>query len=130
MEPDKETKQSRKKGAKQTTMREQAEQTAVQSGKVSRKRRFFGAIGKPFRPIGRLLQRIERWKPIHVLGLIVVPRYFRNSWKELKLVVWPSRRESWRLTSAVLIFAVVFGVMIAIVDYGLDKVFKKIILKQ
>ncbi len=111
-------------------MLEQTEKTAEQTGKVSRKRRFFRAIGKPFRPVGRVLARIERWKPIHILGLIIVPRYFRNSWKELRLVVWPSRRESWRLTSAVLIFAVIFGVMIAIVDYGLDKVFKKIILKQ
>lgn len=129
MEPDKEAKNGRKKAAK-PTMREQADNTAVQSGKVSRKRRFFSVIGKPFRPIGRLLVRIERWKPIHIIGLVIVPRYFRNSWKELKLVVWPGRRETWRLTSAVLIFAVVFGVMIAIVDYGLDKVFKKIILKQ
>ena len=131
MESDKEAKKLRKKGAKaKPTMLEQTEKTAEQTSKVSRKRRFFRVIGKPFRPIGRLLVRIERWKPIHILGLILVPRYFRNSWKELRLVVWPGRRESWRLTSAVLIFAVIFGVMIAIVDFGLDKVFKKIILKQ
>lgn len=129
MEPDKEAKKLRKKAAK-PTMREQAEKTGALTGKVSRKRRFFRAIGKPFRPIGRLLVRIERWKPVHFVGLIIVPRYFRNSWKELRLVVWPNRRESWRLTSAVLIFAVIFGVMIAIVDYGLDKLFKKIVLKQ
>jgi preprotein translocase subunit SecE len=112
------------------TMRDKAAKTAQITGKVSRKRRFVRIIGKPFRPIGRLLVKIERWKPIHIIGLVIVPRYFRNSWKELRLVVWPNRRETRRLTTAVLIFAVIFGVMIAIVDYGLDKLFKKIILKQ
>lgn len=71
-----------------------------------------------------------------VLGLIfrplrwLMPSYFVNSWREVRQVTWPSRRETWRLTLAVFIFAVVFGILIAGVDKGLDLLFKKLILKQ
>src|SRR5579862_611732 len=112
------------------TMRDKTTQTGADNEKVSRRRRVARVFVKPFRPIGRLLARIERFKPIHLIGLVLVPRYFRNSWRELRMVAWPSRRESRRLTSAVLVFAVIFGVLVAVVDFGLDKLFKKVILKQ
>lgn len=60
----------------------------------------------------------------------LVPPYFVNSWREVKQVTWPNRRETWRLTLAVFIFAVVFGALIAGVDKILDLLFKKVILKQ
>jgi preprotein translocase subunit SecE len=91
---------------------------------------------KPFRAAGRSLDKLFstkalKWlrKPLSLLGKIVFPVYFRNSWKELKQVTWPTRRESFRLTFAVLVFAIVFGLAIAGVDYGLDKLFKDILLK-
>lgn len=64
-----------------------------------------------------------------ILGLILVPRYFRNAFKELRQVQWPTRRETWKLTFAVLIFAAVFGVLVTLTDLGLDKVIKRIVLK-
>ena len=69
-----------------------------------------------FRPIGKVLH----W---------LVPRYFINAWRELRQVTWPGRRESWRLTGAVFIFAAVFGTVVYFVDKGLDELFKKVILK-
>jgi preprotein translocase SecE subunit len=103
-----------------------ASEVATKAPKVRKPRKVFA----PFRAVGRVLKRVESFKPIHILGLIIVPRYLRNAWGELRQVSWPNRRESLRLTSAVLIFSVVFGILIAITDYGLDKVFKKVILKQ
>jgi preprotein translocase SecE subunit len=44
-------------------------------------------------------------------------------------VTWPTWRESRRLTGAVILFSVIFGGLIAIVDYGLDKLFKQLLLK-
>lgn len=114
----------------ETSMREKTVQAAAGAEKVSRRKRLGRVLAKPFRPIGKVLARIERFKPIHIIGLVIIPRYLRNAWKELRLVTWPSRRETRRLTGAVLVFAVIFGVLIAAVDYGLDKVFKKVILKQ
>ena len=69
-------------------------------------------------------------KPVIWLGSKLVPTYFKNSFKELKLVTWPNRKESRQLTSAVIIFAVVLSLIVALIDLGLDKVFKKVILKQ
>jgi len=80
--------------------------------------KFFSA--KPFRPVRRVLR---------VVGKIIFPVYFRHSWQELRLVTWPNWRESRRLTFAVLVFAIVFGAAIAGVDYGLDKVFRDLLLK-
>jgi preprotein translocase SecE subunit len=58
----------------------------------------------------------------------IVPRYFREAWAELRLVVWPGRRETWKLTLAVFIFAIIFSLLVAITDYGLDKIFKRILV--
>lgn len=80
-------------------------------------RRFFGlGFWKPFRVVGRVLSRF------------LIPPYFKNSWRELQMVTWPDRRTTLRLTYAVIIFSIIFGVLVALVDFGLDKLFKKVIL--
>jgi preprotein translocase SecE subunit len=70
-------------------------------------------------------------KPLKVFRVFgfIVPSYFKNSWRELKEVTWPSRKETWKLTLAVFMFAIIFGLIITVADYGLDKVFKKVLLK-
>ena len=79
-------------------------------------RKALTVIAKPLRPVGRVL----RW---------LVPRYLVNSWREVRQVTWTGRRETWRLTLAVFIFAIVFGALVAGVDKGLDELFKKVVLK-
>lgn len=111
------------------SIRERASKAAEASSgapKIRKPRKIFA----PFRALGRVLRKIEAFPPVHILGLVIVPRYLRNAWRELKMVTWPNRKESLRLTSAVIVFAAVFGLLIAATDYGLDKVFKKVILKQ
>ena len=60
----------------------------------------------------------------------LVPSYFREAARELKQVTWPTRKETWKLTFAVFLFAIIFGLVIAVVDYGLDKVFRKVLLSS
>jgi preprotein translocase SecE subunit len=97
-------------------------------------RRTFRLLGWPFRKIAawRIWQSMA-WKPFRFigkwLGLILLPPYVRNSFQELKLVTWPNFRQTLRLTFAVLAFSVVFGAFIAAIDYGLDKLFKEVLLK-
>ncbi|HTH72008.1 MAG TPA: preprotein translocase subunit SecE [Candidatus Pristimantibacillus sp.] len=90
-------------------------------------------IGMPFQWIGHKLaklgKKLGKFKFFRVLGYIVWPKYFRNSVKELRQVTWPTTRETWQLVLAVIIFSVVFGTIIAIVDFGLDKAFKQVLLK-
>lgn len=87
-------------------------------------------------PVRRTFSRVYNaplLKPLRVvlkiLDKVLFLSYFRSSWQELKLVTWPNWKESQRLTFAVLVFAVIFGTAIAGVDWGLDKVFKQLLLK-
>jgi len=120
-----------KRAAPTETVRERAAKaTEAANGKIPKSERKPRKIFAPFRAIGRFLKRVGAFPPVRILGLILLPRYVRNSWRELRQVTWPGRRESLRLTSAVIVFALIFGILIAATDYGLDKVFKKVILKQ
>jgi len=58
----------------------------------------------------------------------VTPKFFREAWAEVKQVSWPNRKETTKLTLAVFAFAIVFGVTIGVVDYGLDKLFRELLL--
>jgi preprotein translocase SecE subunit len=114
------------------TTREKAEKNRVLTDKPKKFRalRLAGRyIAKPFKVVFRPFKKLGKYKVFRILGLILLPRYFRNSWKELKQVTWPNRRESWQLTSAVIIFSIIFGALVALVDFGLDKVFKEVLLK-
>lgn len=58
----------------------------------------------------------------------VTPRFFRDAWAEVRQVVWPNRRETAKLTLAVFTFAIIFSLLIGVVDYGLDKLFRELLL--
>jgi len=122
------------------TFRERSLKAAAASGKPSAAMRLKSVGGKVTKPIIQpTLRGVRRlgtvqpfkfiYKLIHWIGLVVVPPYLRSSWKELKLVTWPTRRQSRQLTIAVLIFAIAFGAVVALVDFGLDKAFRHILLK-
>jgi preprotein translocase SecE subunit len=113
------------------TMRSQAVRTTEKQAADAAKlpNTFWGGFFFPFRMVGRGFIWVGHLLPFRILGRILLPSYFRNSFRELKLVTWPGRRESLRLTSAVLVFSVIFGGIVAIVDFGLDKLFKELILK-
>lgn len=90
--------------------------------RVSAPLRILRPLGKPFQ--ARPVRRVGR-----AVGIVLWPRFFRNAWEELRQVSWPTRKETWRLTLAVFIFAAVFGSIVAATDYGLDKLFRALILK-
>lgn len=97
------------------------EQTKAQSEPKPAKKRRVRAAGKV------AAKPLRAFRFLRFLRFLVPP-YFRNSWRELKQVTWPSRKETWQLTFAVFAFAIVFGVLVGVVDYGLDKIFKRILL--
>jgi preprotein translocase SecE subunit len=111
------------------TVREKAEKTTAAQDKPRRLSKTTRVAGTPLRATGRGLKKAGQVKPFRILGFIIVPPYIRNSWKELRQVTWPDGKESRRLTLAVIIFAVIFGAFVAVLDLGLDKVFKQVLLK-
>jgi preprotein translocase SecE subunit len=122
------------------TFRERASKAAEAADKPNQSTKLKQATGKVTSPVrssirdaARAVATFKPLKPLivvlRVIGRIIFPAYFRKSWRELRLVTWPNWKESRRLTFAVLVFAVIFGAVIAVVDYGLDKVFKDVLLK-
>ena len=120
------------------TIRERAEAAAAKAeapDNPGRLKTVASKLGSPFKKIKpatnnraiRLLKSLFR--PVGRLFKWLLPSYFVNSWREVRQVTWPSRKETIRLTSAVFIFAIVFGAIIASVDKGLDELFRKLVLK-
>ena len=120
------------------TFREKVVKAAEQGDKPSKRGRIRQSTKKVTSPVTRPIAKAGKKvgkskiakpfrKPFRIIGRILLPKYIRNSWYELKLVTWPTWKQSRKLTFAVLVFALVFGVIVAIVDYGLDKVFKQLI---
>ncbi len=126
-----------KKPTKKSSIRDRAKkaQTTSKSSKRIIKNttsKITGTVGKtksklskefniplPNNRLGRFLSKRGR----------LLPKFITESWGELRDVTWPNKKETYRLTVAVFVFSIVFGLIVALLDIGLDKVFKEIILK-
>jgi preprotein translocase subunit SecE len=53
--------------------------------------------------------------------------YFKGSWRELTLVRWPDRKSTWKMTGALITFTLVFAVVILLLDYVFQYLFKLLI---
>lgn len=111
-----------------TETKDKADARKAKAGHDARRHK----LAKPFVWVGRKLRKLTRpfrflRRPWRILKKVLGFSYFVSSWQELRQVTWPDRRKTWQLTSAVIIFAVIFGLLLAGVDYGLDKIFKYIL---
>ena len=120
---------------KQQTVRQRSE--TEQNRKPRRLRSTAGKIASPLKKARVLGKREYHVVPLpdNRAGNIlrkrvrIFPSFVVNAWREIRLVTWPGRSETIRLTIAVFVFAVVFAVIVGFLDYGLDKLFKEVILK-
>ena len=117
------------------TVREQAERAKAKAAVEPKTRRLKVASTQAKRPFAKAAKLFER-QPlkfvalvVSIIGRIVVPRFMRNALGELRFVTWPGFRETWALTFATLVFAIILGGSVALLDYGLDKVFRAVIIK-
>lgn len=53
--------------------------------------------------------------------------YFKGAWDELRQVRWPTRRSTWELTIAVILFSAFFVVIIVLLDALFKYLFELII---
>jgi preprotein translocase SecE subunit len=123
-------KKKRQLKAAPVTVREQGEIARGKSSRPGVKSKTGRILGVPFRAIGRLFRPLGKFKVFRILGHIIAPPYLRNAFKELRMVTWPTGKQSRQLTFAVIVFSLIFGVIAAITDYGLDKLFRTVILKK
>lgn len=114
------------------SVREKAQQSQATIAKPKKSGKVTKKISSTYGTTAKILSKYKFFritgKILKFIGLIIVPKYIRNSWQELKLVTWPSRKDSRRLTYAVLAFSIVFGALVATLDYGLNDLFKLILL--
>ena len=119
---------------KKETMRQSAAKSRANQDKPKRVRKAATAAAKPVGSLGSALTQ-----EYHVFeqkdggnfftrSRSFVPKYFINSWRELRQVTWPGRKETWKLVLAVFIFAVAMGTFIAVLDYGLERVMRDLII--
>ena len=55
-------------------------------------------------------------------------RYVRDSWRELRRVEWPSRRATWKMTLAVIIFCIIVGLFVLLCDWASQWLIEEVVL--
>ncbi len=119
------------------SLRERNTKAAESKGKEKRVRKAAHATASTTKKVGSVLTTeyhlTERKENNDDHGFFsksrsLAPRYFRDSWQEIRKVTWPGFKTTWKLVFAVFIFAIVIGGFIAALDWGLEKLFREIIL--
>jgi preprotein translocase SecE subunit len=120
---------------KQQTVRERAQ--AGDTRRSKRIRKNAGRVASPIKKLNVFKGRRLPTRPLpqnrfgrilRKIGRIIFPRFFADAWREIRMVTWPNFKETYRLTMAVFIFAVVFAVIVGALDFGLDKLFREVII--
>lgn len=60
---------------------------------------------------------------------VLIGGYFKGAWQELKQVRWPTRRATWNLTGAVILYSVFFAVLVLLLDALFKYLFELILGK-
>lgn len=117
-------KDAKKLPKKPETVRERAERAINEASKPSKQTIEPSDVGptKSKRRFGRS-KKEKKSRRFHI-----IPSYFRNSVSELKKVSWPNRRDTVKLTTAVIIFSITFSALVSGVDYVFSIIFKKVFL--
>lgn len=119
------------------TVRERAEKETAKREKPTKRSKVKGRIYRPLSTLRRVGSKeyhpikVPEKKGVRHLNkrVRIVPKFVRESWAELKLVTWPSKKEAARLTGAVIVFALFFAIFIQILDVFFNKIVKEIFVK-
>ena len=131
-----EVKKPRRKKAPET-VRERAEKDATKKASTTKTQAVKTKIHRPLSKLRRA--SAKEYHPIKApdnkAGRIMnkrvrfVPKFVRESWAELKLVTWPTKREAASKTVAVIIFAAVIMIFVQVLDKIFSQLVKEIILR-
>lgn len=73
-------------------------------------------------------KKSNRKPPLIIRPLVSLWTYIVNSWKELQQVEWPSHKATMKLTFGIIVFCVVIGTLVLIIDKVTQDVLERIIL--
>ena len=117
-----------------SSLRDRNKKAAAAKGKTKRSRKAADAAKKPASAVVTALSTEHHVLPkgsekgFFTKSRSVAPNYVKDSLLELRNVSWPGRKETWKLVFAVFVFALAMGGFIAVLDYGLEKVMREVIL--
>lgn len=68
-------------------------------------------------------------KSVFILArpFVALGRYLRDSWREIRQVRWPSRKATWKMTLAVLVYCAIFMAFILLLDTFFTFIFEKLL---
>lgn len=69
----------------------------------------------------------ERTVPAFFKPFVAIGGYFKGAWFELREVRWPTRKATWSLTGAVLVFTALIAAIILLLDAGFKFLFEIIL---
>lgn len=107
--------QDRKTDSRETNLHdESAKNTAGKPAKISKTDKRLNKQAKTPKNQGDE----KPLKSVFILArpFVALGRYLRNSWRELRMVRWPSRKATWKMTLAVLVYCAIFIVFIVLLD--------------
>ena len=55
-------------------------------------------------------------------------RFFKDVWGEVKKVTWPTKKDLFRTTFAVIIFIAIFTVIVGLMDLGFGTLFRNFLM--
>ena len=118
------------------TMRDKAQKATDKSAKPRRLNITASAVNRPLKAasvLGKkefylITPQEKGFRGFLTKRRRLTPSYLISSYKELREVSWPNRRETWKLMLSVFLFATVFGLLVTAVDFGLDKLFREAFL--
>ena len=81
-------------------------------------------IAKSDEPVEHKKAKVRKPSAKGIAGpFAAIGRYFAGAWYELKQVRWPTRRATWGLTFAVLVYTAFFIVLVILLDIGFKYLF-------
>lgn len=84
-------------------------------------------VKKAEKAVSKVGKKDEKKPFILIRPFIALFRYLRDSWLELRQVRWPSRKATWKMVLAVLIYTALFMAIIALLDLIFSKLFNLIL---
>ena len=84
-------------------------------------------VKKGKKPAPKFIQFLAKPFKFITAPFVTLSKYLMDSWRELKLVRWPTRKETWKMTGAVIAFSVGFATLILLLDGLFNWIFKTLI---
>ena len=84
-------------------------------------------VRKAEKEVVKNTKKNEKKPFILIRPFVALFRYLRDSWMELRQVRWPTRKATWKMVLAVLVYTALFMIVIALLDLLFGKLFNLIL---